>query len=708
MDIDLIKRFAKFCQKKFKIQNLPKIKLTKSRKEIQTTAGYKRGREIIVYINGRHQVDICRSLAHELKHHKQWEDKEFNDTEKIQDVGGKFEDEANAAAGEVLKQFAYAGNMNIYESRKILFEGRLEDAQKKYPGVSKELIAYISKIDPSGNNKYLSWILKQLRYQTLINPEINQKVFVDEIIWVIEDFNGLLPYIDVKTLDTSQLTQKILKKPKDINAYDNIDLVILVNNMVKPIFNEKQKNKALISKSEVIFEDTDYVVIRMRTYEEMLTMNNPIRVNGVDISKQNFNNFYCFMVVNKNENAGQKKISVFIRRIPNSGQNILVLFDNRNVITVEELKSQDQKYAEFINLMELWVENMNKQSTIWSQYDYPELYALKQYLGDDNLKHYKENPDNSFYNYTYNNGKTSEDYFVGDLSATKNKIIQHHLDVFRKKPKSILRFQPILSKHIKLGLLINAMKKHFGFNSLFIDQEKLKKYYKIPPLKLNANEIEQNSDKFNRLSQIDEYLSEIQTEILKIKKETKTNTRLLYKIDNELQEKEKKLTTLNKRSEQLKQNTTEYQKIQQTISEYDAAINFVNKEKIEISNKNKELNKKIEILNKKKSNYMIEYTEIVNEIESTRKNDINYEYSKKQLSDAEKQITKDLTENPMEWIKILNIKEKDLINMVNLDGFLDDLFNEKYKVLSNFGTHKLVSTENVNTNNFYIYVNNKK
>jgi hypothetical protein len=72
-DIKIIKKFVKFCAKKLKIKNIPKIILTSKKDEVKTTGGYRRGEkpEIIAYTKGRHRVDICRSIGHELKHHKQ-------------------------------------------------------------------------------------------------------------------------------------------------------------------------------------------------------------------------------------------------------------------------------------------------------------------------------------------------------------------------------------------------------------------------------------------------------------------------------------------------------------------------------------------------------------------------------------------------------------------------------------------------------------
>jgi hypothetical protein len=56
-------------------------------------------------MKNRALVDVMRSIAHELVHHKQWEDGRLNGP-KPPDIGGEIEDEANAKAGQFIKMFA--------------------------------------------------------------------------------------------------------------------------------------------------------------------------------------------------------------------------------------------------------------------------------------------------------------------------------------------------------------------------------------------------------------------------------------------------------------------------------------------------------------------------------------------------------------------------------------------------------------------------
>lgn len=112
--------FVEFVKKELGIDNEVDIQLQNNKDGIKTTAVYKYQDEgdedfeqshIKVLAFGRALVDVLRSIAHELVHHKQNEDGELKG--KISNVGGRIEDEANAKAGEFIKKFAQMGN-DIY------------------------------------------------------------------------------------------------------------------------------------------------------------------------------------------------------------------------------------------------------------------------------------------------------------------------------------------------------------------------------------------------------------------------------------------------------------------------------------------------------------------------------------------------------------------------------------------------------------------
>jgi len=104
--------FVEFVRKELGIENEVDVILQNNKDGIKTTAVYKYQDEgdedfeqshIKVFALGRALVDVLRSIAHELVHHKQNEDGELKG--KISNVGGHIEDEANALAGEMIKTY---------------------------------------------------------------------------------------------------------------------------------------------------------------------------------------------------------------------------------------------------------------------------------------------------------------------------------------------------------------------------------------------------------------------------------------------------------------------------------------------------------------------------------------------------------------------------------------------------------------------------
>lgn len=100
--------FVKFIKNELKLKDVPTISIQNNRDGLKTTANYdytKENKIVKVCSKNRALVDVMRSLAHELVHHKQWEDGRL-DGPKPPDIGGEIEDEANAKAGQLIKMYA--------------------------------------------------------------------------------------------------------------------------------------------------------------------------------------------------------------------------------------------------------------------------------------------------------------------------------------------------------------------------------------------------------------------------------------------------------------------------------------------------------------------------------------------------------------------------------------------------------------------------
>ena len=106
--VELIRKFINFVCNRLELEEPVEIYLHKGRDEyIATTASYVPDENSNhIRCNGRALVDILRSIAHELTHNRQREVESFKIGENVPTIGGWIEDEANAKAGIMIKDFA--------------------------------------------------------------------------------------------------------------------------------------------------------------------------------------------------------------------------------------------------------------------------------------------------------------------------------------------------------------------------------------------------------------------------------------------------------------------------------------------------------------------------------------------------------------------------------------------------------------------------
>lgn len=110
-----LNEFVKFCKKELELKTVPTISIQNGRNGLKTTANYdytKENKIVKVNAKGRALVDVMRSIAHELVHHRQWLQGKLE--VKPPDIGGEIEDEANAVAGQLIKKYAKIDN-SIYD-----------------------------------------------------------------------------------------------------------------------------------------------------------------------------------------------------------------------------------------------------------------------------------------------------------------------------------------------------------------------------------------------------------------------------------------------------------------------------------------------------------------------------------------------------------------------------------------------------------------
>lgn len=98
--------FINFAKKLIGINDDIKVELVYERRpDITTTAYYNLDGFVVVYAKDRAFIDVCRSIAHELQHHKQNIDGRLQDVAKDGADGSEIENEANAVAGVVIRQY---------------------------------------------------------------------------------------------------------------------------------------------------------------------------------------------------------------------------------------------------------------------------------------------------------------------------------------------------------------------------------------------------------------------------------------------------------------------------------------------------------------------------------------------------------------------------------------------------------------------------
>ena len=169
----LAKEFVKFTVKELGLKSLPKsIKFEGDDYSAQhlTFGTYNPSTDEVVVVKGqRHPIDVLRTLAHELVHHKQREDgQELNGED-----GSNTENEANAKAGELMRKFrtlrpeifnvgpwGFHTNMENNKAEQILHIAKTGQAGKvdetyidKFN--ARLLVTVMHKLSPDNRQKFL-------------------------------------------------------------------------------------------------------------------------------------------------------------------------------------------------------------------------------------------------------------------------------------------------------------------------------------------------------------------------------------------------------------------------------------------------------------------------------------------------------------------------------------------------------------------------
>ena len=105
IDIRVISDFVNFAKEYLGITDDVKVELAFERVPSLTTVAYYSPNKLMVYVKDRLICDIERSLGHELTHHKQYLDGRLTDFIEDGKTGSKLENEANAIAGILVRDW---------------------------------------------------------------------------------------------------------------------------------------------------------------------------------------------------------------------------------------------------------------------------------------------------------------------------------------------------------------------------------------------------------------------------------------------------------------------------------------------------------------------------------------------------------------------------------------------------------------------------
>ena len=155
---------------------------------------------------------------------------------------------------------------------RVLFEGRLEQVQKKYPDYAN-YVDLFSKEDPSGNNKYLAksakllkqrveWYIKtyedaQARVLDTANIRGIKNQFFRQIRDLVTDFHKLNKYLPTQG------------GGRDLNAYKNLDDLKQAIENAKAVFQAKEAEKVhkqqMRDDADRVYQDKTTLVVRPHT-----------------------------------------------------------------------------------------------------------------------------------------------------------------------------------------------------------------------------------------------------------------------------------------------------------------------------------------------------------------------------------------------------------------------------------------------------------
>jgi len=168
--------------------------------------------------------------------------------------------------------------------KNILLEGRIEDAQQYFEnavgdwpvaelnnhagigdGTNLEgVLQHFVNNDPSGNNKYLMWMVKMY-----VNPE-ERGTSPNDISSLAQRFHKNIDRIHpafINSMDIFNPASRIATSPKNIDSYEDISQLERVLDEIESIQTRKQTEDKAKKGAEKLYEDNRWLVVKPHTLE---------------------------------------------------------------------------------------------------------------------------------------------------------------------------------------------------------------------------------------------------------------------------------------------------------------------------------------------------------------------------------------------------------------------------------------------------------
>ena len=151
----------------------------------------------------------------------------------------------------------------------ILLEGRIDDAKQYIENAvgflsdkDEEVLGYFIDGDPSGNHKYLMWMVKMFDTDSGFSPNM----LIDLVGRFHNNVDRLTPAF-ITDMDFEAPNNRILTSPKNIDSYDTFRELKMVVDEIGLRQTRKQKETEAKSGVDKLYEDERWLLVKPNTYE---------------------------------------------------------------------------------------------------------------------------------------------------------------------------------------------------------------------------------------------------------------------------------------------------------------------------------------------------------------------------------------------------------------------------------------------------------